>query len=786
MSKDTLLRDPAVALIEREAAVSARHYAPMPVVIERAHDVWLQDVNGRRYLDFMSAYSAVSHGHCHPRIVAAALAQMQRVCITSRAYHGDTLAPFLETLCRLTGFARALPMNTGAEAVETAIKAIRRWAYRVRGNAPDRAEILVAEDNFHGRTTTIVGFSSQPAYRADFGPFAPGFRHFRFGDLDSLAAARTEHSCAVVVEPIQGEAGIIVPPPGWLAAVRRFCDEHRLLLVLDEVQSGLGRSGRTFAFEHEGIRPDGLILGKALGGGVLPVSAFLADEAVMGVFEPGSHGSTFGGNALAAAVGLEALRVLRDEQLAERSAVLGRHLLERLHAFPPSWRLRLRGRGLWAGVDFTDSGLDARAVAARLAALGVLSKETHDTTLRIAPPLTISKRDLDWGIDRLYEAIAGQIAARAREARPLRASDAAHRADPAQTTASISARSTTMTGPLLLLSPPDHFEVTYRINPWMEPDAWAQQADQLAADARDSWRRLVDTYRALGARLVFKPAVKGLPDLVFTANSAVVLDGKVLLARFRNAERQGEQSHDQATFEQLRAQGLVRSLHHPPPGVFFEGAGDAIWDARRGVMWMGHGQRSSFEARDAVREVFGVQTLSLQLASPRFYHLDTCFCLLSGGEILWYAPAFSEDSAKLLRDVAGDALIDTGDEDALGLGVNAVCIGRDIVMCCCSAALRARLQALGYRVHVVPLAAFNRSGGAAYCLTLRLDAGSQAATEGLDSADQQREPAADEADRRHRHADPAHPAAGRPPHQPGAGRSRGAVAACLPGSRTAP
>ncbi len=687
--------------IQLERAVCARNYAPLEIVIDRADDVWLYDVGARRYLDFMSAYSAVNHGHRHPRLVAAARAQMDRVCITSRAFHSDRLGPFLAELCRLSGFTRALPMSTGAEAVETAIKAARRWGYRVKGIEPDRAVILVAAGNFHGRTTTIVGFSSEPAYRDGFGPFAPGFRHFRFGDTGSLAAAYDDDVCAVLVEPIQGEAGVIVPPEGWLRELRAWCTRNRALLILDEVQSGLGRSGRNFAFEHESIRPDGLIVGKALGGGILPVSAFLADAEVMDLFEPGSHGSTFGGNALAAAVGLEALRVLQDEQLSERSAVLGRHLLARLHEVVGDRPIEVRGRGLWAGVDLRDAGIGARALVERLAQKGVLTKETHDTAIRIAPPLTITKADLDWGIDRL--------AASLDELAPL---PAARRAATVVRDAG---------APRLMLCPPEHFEVSYQINPWMQPHAWSIDAVRLSGDAHNGWRQLREVYRRLGARIESMPPLAGAPDLVFTANSAVVLDGKVLLARFRNVERRGEQAHGRRFFEALRERGVVSSLHEVPEGVFFEGAGDALWDPHRRVMWMGFGQRSSLEARDTVRSVFGVDTVSLALASPRFYHLDTCLCVLSGGEILWYPAAFTREAQWLARSLVGEALIEVGGDDANRFSVNSVCLGRDIVMCHCSLELREKLASLGYRVHVVPLEPFNRSGGAACCLTLRLD-----------------------------------------------------------------
>jgi ornithine--oxo-acid transaminase len=386
----------------KEARYGARNYQPVPVVVASARDCMVTDVEGREYIDMMSAYSAVSHGHLHPRIVAAAQRQLERVAVTSRAYHGTTLGPFLEKLCALAGFDRALPMNTGAEAVETAIKCARRWGYRVKGIPDGQAEILVARGNFHGRTTTIVGFSSEDEYRAGFGPFAPGFAHFDFGDMASVRAATRAGTCAILVEPIQGEAGVIVPPEGFFAELREWCTRNRILLIVDEVQAGLGRTGRWFAFEHEGIRPDALVLGKALGGGLLPVSAFLADDGVMDVFNPGSHGSTFGGNALAAAVGLEALQVIEDEDLVARSAQRGEHLLARLRevmaAGAPLIRA-VRGRGLWAGVDIDPAHASARELVERLAENGVLSKETHETVIRFAPPLTISEELIDRAVD---------------------------------------------------------------------------------------------------------------------------------------------------------------------------------------------------------------------------------------------------------------------------------------------------------------------------------------------------------------------------------------------------
>jgi ornithine--oxo-acid transaminase len=391
--------------IALENRVSAPNYTPLPVVLTRGVGSYLWDVDGRRYVDMMSAYSAVSLGHAHPRILAALAAQAQRLAVPSRAYYSDRLGPFLEELCRVSGFDAALPMNTGAEAVETAIKAARRWGYRVKGVRRDRAEIIVAQGNFHGRTTNIVGFSSESDYRDGFGPFAPGFRAVPFGDLAAMERAITPDTAAVLIEPIQGEAGIIVPPKGWLASVRALCDRHRVLLIVDEVQSGLGRTGTWFAFEHENVRPDGIVVGKALGGGVLPVSAFLARREVMDVFTPGSHGSTFGGNPLAAAVGLEALHVIRDEGLVERSRVLGNYMLERLRKIKSPALKAVRGLGLWVGAEIDPQFASARTACERLLAKGVLSKETHDTVVRLAPPLVIARDDLDFALDRFEEVV---------------------------------------------------------------------------------------------------------------------------------------------------------------------------------------------------------------------------------------------------------------------------------------------------------------------------------------------------------------------------------------------
>jgi ornithine aminotransferase len=701
---------PAADFIGQEARFGARNYQPVPVVVDHARDCLVWDTEGREYIDMMGAYSAVSHGHLHPRIVAAAHRQLKRVAVTSRAYYGDTLGPFLEKLCGIAGFDRALPMNTGAEAVETAIKCARRWGHRVKGIPEGHAQILVARQNFHGRTSTIVGFSSEPSYRSGFGPFAPGFAHFDFGDMASVKAAATAHTCAVLVEPIQGEAGVVVPPAGFFAGLRDWCTRNNVLLIIDEVQSGLGRTGRWFAFEHEGIRPDALILGKALGGGLLPVSAFLADDAVMGVFDPGSHGSTFGGNALAAAVALEGLKVIEDENLVARSAALGGHLLARLREVQrdcaPLIR-DVRGRGLWAGVDIAPEYGSARELVEQLAAHGVLSKETHETVIRFAPPLTVTRELIDRAVDVFYKLALAKCGPRAMN-------NIATMEDPRPVEAVVSA-------PHLLMSPPDHFEVAYAINPWMNPQQWSLDARRLARDAQAGWNSLRATYERLGARVVTKPAVKGLPDLVFTANCAVVLDGKAVMARFLRPERSGEEEHGRRMFEQLKARGEIDAIFHTPDGVYFEGAGDAIYDALRGIIWMGFGQRSSRAAHFTLEQAFGVPTLSLELVDPRFYHLDTCFCLLSGGEILYHPAAFTDEGCGQIEALAGGLLIEAPREDAEHLGVNSVCIGRDVVMCHCSAELRRMLERRGYRVHVVDLGSFNRSGGAAYCLTLQLN-----------------------------------------------------------------
>lgn len=401
-------RPDTATLRELEMRCGARNYAPLPPVLSEGKGSWLVDTDGRRYLDLMSAYSAVSFGHAHPHLVATLADQAARLAVTSRAYSNDRLPLFLKRLTDITGYDRALPVNTGAEAVETAIKAARKWGHKIKGIAEGQAEIIACHGNFHGRSTTIVGFSSEAQYRDGFGPFAPGFRLIPYGDAAALAAAITPNTAAFLVEPIQGEGGIIVPPDGYLAACADLCRRHNVLLIADEVQTGLGRTGYLLACEHDGVHPDGLILGKALGGGLLPVSAFLADERVMQVFTPGDHGSTFGGNALSAAVGAEALEILFDEKLVEHSAELGQVLLQRLTEIAASTPLirSVRGRGLFAGIEVNAALTDARVLAEALLEHGVLTKDTHGTVLRIAPPLTISAEELEWGLLRIAEVFA--------------------------------------------------------------------------------------------------------------------------------------------------------------------------------------------------------------------------------------------------------------------------------------------------------------------------------------------------------------------------------------------
>ncbi|HWW93836.1 MAG TPA: ornithine--oxo-acid transaminase [Vicinamibacteria bacterium] len=407
MSEVSTAASGAQGFIALESRYGAHNYHPLDVVIERGEGVFLWDTEGKRYMDLLSAYSAVNQGHNHPRIARALIEQAGRLALTSRAFRNNRLPPLLEKLCTLTGFDMALLMNSGAEAVESAIKAARKWGYEVKGIPYPEAEILTFQGNFHGRTTTIVGFSTDPDSTSRFGPFTPGFRSLPFGDIEAVKGAIGPRTCAVLVEPIQGEAGVIIPPRGFLRGLRELCDRHRALLILDEIQSGLGRTGRMFGFQHEGIRPDGVTIGKALSGGFYPVSAFLARAEVMNVFTPGIHGSTFGGNPLACAVATAALDVLVEERLPERAAQLGRHLAGRLSALGSPLVRATRSIGLWAGVDLHPSAGGARKYCLALKARGVLAKDTHEHTIRLAPPLVITRRELDWALDQLQEVLQG-------------------------------------------------------------------------------------------------------------------------------------------------------------------------------------------------------------------------------------------------------------------------------------------------------------------------------------------------------------------------------------------
>ncbi|MDX2849956.1 MULTISPECIES: ornithine--oxo-acid transaminase [Streptomycetaceae] len=383
-------------------AHSAHNYHPLPVVVASAEGAWVTDVEGRRYLDMLAGYSALNFGHRNARLIEAAKAQLDRVTLTSRAFHHDRFARFCTELAELCGMEMVLPMNTGAEAVETAVKTARKWGYRVKGVPDGQAKIVVAADNFHGRTTTIISFSTDPEARADFGPYTPGFEVVPYGDLAALEAALDDRTVAVLMEPIQGEAGVLVPPAGYWAGVRRLTEERGILFIADEIQSGLGRTGRTFASEHEGVVPDMYVLGKALGGGVVPVSAVVSSSEVLGVYRPGEHGSTFGGNPLACAVALEVLAMLRSGEYQQRACELGDHLHHELALLTGSGAVtQVRGRGLWAGVDIAPEHGTGRQISERLLERGVLVKDTHGSTIRLAPPLVISKEDLDWGLDQL-------------------------------------------------------------------------------------------------------------------------------------------------------------------------------------------------------------------------------------------------------------------------------------------------------------------------------------------------------------------------------------------------
>ena len=389
-------------LIELEENFGAHNYHPLDVVIERAEGVWVYDVEGKRYLDCLASYSAVNQGHCHPQILETLIAQAHRVTLTSRAFRNDQLPLLYRDLHDLTGFDLALPMNSGAEAVETAVKAARKWGYKVKGIPDGKAEIIVCASNFHGRTVTIVSFSTDEQYRDGFGPFTPGFNIIPYGDARALRDAITPHTCAFLVEPIQGEAGIIIPPAGYLREAAALCRQNRVLLMCDEIQSGLGRTGELFAYQHDGITPDVAIIGKALSGGFYPVSAVLASKEVLGVFNPGDHGSTFGGNPLACAVARTALRVLIEEGMVKRSAVLGRYFLDRLKTLRSPDIKQVRGKGLWIGIELHSA---ARPYCEALKNEGVLCKETHDRVIRIAPPLTITSEEIDWAFERIRQVI---------------------------------------------------------------------------------------------------------------------------------------------------------------------------------------------------------------------------------------------------------------------------------------------------------------------------------------------------------------------------------------------
>ncbi|NKQ36923.1 MAG: ornithine--oxo-acid transaminase [Chloroflexi bacterium] len=384
--------------IELDDTYGACTYKPLDVVIDRAEGVWVYDVDGRKYLDFLAAYSAVNQGHCHPKIREAAMSQMQRVTLTSRAFRNDQMGPFLQELCQLTEYEMALPMNTGAEAVETAVKAARKWGYEVKGVPDNQAEIIVCAGNFHGRTTTVISFSSEEAYKRHFGPFTPGFKIIPYGDAAALEAAITPNTVAFLVEPIQGEGGVIIPPAGYLQASYDICQANNVLFMADEIQTGLGRTGRLFACQHENVRPDVTIIGKALSGGFYPVSAVLADKEILGLFQPGDHGSTFGGNPLGAAIGRAALQVLVDEGLAARSRELGAYFKGRLERIESDHIKEIRGKGLFIGVELHTN---ARRFCENLQERGILCKETHGTVIRFAPPLVIKKAEIDWAMQHI-------------------------------------------------------------------------------------------------------------------------------------------------------------------------------------------------------------------------------------------------------------------------------------------------------------------------------------------------------------------------------------------------
>lgn len=391
--------------IKEAERYSAHNYHPLPVVLSKGEGVWVWDVEGKKYLDCLGAYSAVNQGHRHPKIINALIEQANRITLTSRAFHNDKMGAFLKKLCEVAGFDKALPMNTGAEAVETAIKTARKWGYLKKKVEEDKAEIIVCENNFHGRTITIISFSTEPQYRFGFGPFTPGFKVIPFGDAEALEKAITPNTVGFLVEPIQGEGGVIVPPDGYYKAIREITKKHNVLLMADEIQTGFGRTGTLFAMDRDGVKPDILIVGKALGGGVYPVSAILANNDVMDVFRPGDHGSTFGGNPLAAAVGMAAIDVIIEERLPERAEELGNYFMKRLREINSPCVKEVRGRGLLIGVEIKKEYGTARPFCEKLMELGILAKETHDQVIRFAPPLVITKEEIDWALERIEKVL---------------------------------------------------------------------------------------------------------------------------------------------------------------------------------------------------------------------------------------------------------------------------------------------------------------------------------------------------------------------------------------------
>ncbi len=391
-------------LIRINDEYGAHNYHPLPIVIAKAERVWVWDVEGKKYMDMLSSYSALNQGHRHPYIVDIAKKQLDKVTLTSRAFHNDQLPLFLKKVCEFSGFDMALPMNTGAEAVETALKAVRKWGYKVKGVENDKAEIIVAANNFHGRTITIISFTTEEQYKDGFGPFTPGFKIVKYGDAEEIEKAITKNTVAIMVEPIQGEGGIIIPEEGYLKKLRELADKNRVLLVLDEIQTGLARTGKNFAFEWEEIKPDMVILGKALGGGIMPVSAVLSSKEVLGVFNPGDHGSTFGGNPLGAAVAIAALEVIENEKLAERANELGNYFMDQLRKIDNPHITEVRGRGLLIGLELD---VPAREYAEKLMEEGLLCKETHEKVIRFAPPLVITKEEIDWALDRIKKILEG-------------------------------------------------------------------------------------------------------------------------------------------------------------------------------------------------------------------------------------------------------------------------------------------------------------------------------------------------------------------------------------------